>query len=255
MIAGPGTSPFYGTFIEAWPTGLARLSFSHEVVELSPADRRALVSRVPAIRSLLGLNGRLPYSNELPRVLAEALARLPAGAFMRLGACSFVTPHRGPAAVRSAAEAVQLLVDPGERAARMVHRCVVSGHPVALYLRRWHEIPPSGEFRLFIRDGVFVGASQYHHTVVFPGLSESVSAAQAEIGRFVGELVPQLPMPSVVADVWIDASRGALRTTLIEINPYMRVTGSALFDWDREDDFDGSLRFLDSERRVVRLQL
>ena len=159
--------------------------------------------------------------------LAQAASAWPEGMFLRLGGRSFVTPERPAAAVRNAAQALQVLASPGDRAARMAHRCQLAGRPVWLFARQWRSMPPEQEFRLVIRQRRLVAASQLHPGLVATGLLSEADLLARRLALFCQQLAPALHLADVVADVWLPRSAHP-SAELVELNPLMRATGRAL---------------------------
>lgn len=128
-------------------------------------------------------------------------------------------------------------------------------HMPWVWFREYCTWKPWQEFRCFMRDGEFVGASQYHGVdpkvdgpVVYPALCERAAEYQAAIIAFFHEkFKPAIEghMKSVVFDVVVDLD--ALRVSLIEINAPSLGTFPGLFNWRAnggQGDFDGELRWL-----------
>ena len=233
---------FYGTFIEHWPPEVAALSFPTRLHTLSEEDVTALLTQHAETRALLGYERRARFSEALLRWVEEAIAHFPGGAFVRLGACSFVTPERGPRAVRNGEQAVKLLMHPGERAASLAYRCYRAAQPVALCVREWRDIAPSSEFRIFIRNREVVGASQYHWRRAFPELEGSAAETAGVVRRAASSVAAASHLESVVADIYLTGTDAEASWVLIELNPYSTASGPCLFSW--EEGFDGTFRYL-----------
>jgi hypothetical protein len=198
---------------------------------------------------------RREFSEALGRWLGHALSRFPGGVFLRLGGRSFVHATRGPRPIRTVEEAFALLKDPGERVVRMAWRCRLSGKPLWLFARQWREIAPSEEFRLFIRGRRLIGVSQYHHRLVFAELSSRREELSGTIGGFAERLLPRIHLDDVVADIVVRLRDPEPHVFLLELNPFMPVTGGALFAACSDDALDGTFRFRMEDGRIGSLPL
>lgn len=197
----------------------------HRGHALAYTDAALIASRENAV----GPANPRGFSPALANWLAQALALLPAGAFLRLGGRSFVTPERPPRPVHTVEMALELLAAPGERAALMAKRCLLSGRPVWLFAREWRHMHADEEFRLVMRQRTLVAASQFHHRLPFPQAQARAPEAAERITRLSHRIGAALHLPDVVADVWIPRDE-AQRDELIELNPLMLATGHALLE-------------------------
>lgn len=127
-----------------------------------------------------------------------------------------------------------------------------SHHLPWLWFREHRTWRPEQEFRCFMREREFAGASQYHGVdprtpggqVVYPWIVENASAIESAIKTFFNEqFLPATEgyLRGGVFDVAVDLD--LRNVTLIEINPALFSTFPGLFDWKR-NDFDGELRWL-----------
>ena len=225
MAPDTRSGPFFGTFIEHWPTGLCALSMPHRGHALAHTDAELIASRENAV----GPADPRGFSPALASWLAEALAQLPGEAFLRLGGRSFVTEGRTPKPVRTVEQALALLAAPGERAARMARRCLLSGRQVWLFVREWRPMQADEEFRLVMRQRTLIAASQLHHRLPFPHAQQRAPETAERITKLSHQIGAALHLPDVVADVWIPRDK-AHKDELIELNPLMAATGRALLE-------------------------
>lgn len=254
MAADPNAiaaGPFYGTFLEHWPDAVTALSIPHIGVVLEDVDARALMAA--------GGHGRAEdardLSDALLRWVARALTRFPEGVFLRLGGRSFVHEGRAPARIRSIEDALLLLRDPGYRASRMAWRCLLAGRPVWLFARAWIDLAPAEEIRLFFVDRALAGASQYHHQRILPELERDARDVARAVSAFAAELAAHLHLPDVVADVAISPRARGRPARLIELNPFMPITGGGLFDTCDRGAFDGTFRVRSADGSIARIAL
>lgn len=99
-----------------------------------------------------------------------------------------------------------------------------------LILREWFDINPALEFRVFVRNGMIVGASQrdLNYYDYLEALSDTFKDL---IDEFVEDVVlPKFPDTSFVLDIYIP--RPFNKVYLIDINPFARKTDSLMFSWN-----------------------
>lgn len=110
-----------------------------------------------------------------------------------------------------------------------------------LVLRKWKEINPSLEFRVFVRNGVIVGKSQrdLNYYDFLKNLIEEEKINDV-INDFVNtEVIPKFQNRSFIIDIYVPRPYKKIR--IIDINPFTRVTDSILYTWpelinDQEDN-------------------
>ncbi|CAN3373423.1 hypothetical protein DIURU_000354 [Diutina rugosa] len=111
-----------------------------------------------------------------------------------------------------------------------------------LILRRWVDINPSHEFRVFIRDGTIIGASQrdLNH---YPHLVENREKHKQTITNFVPNIVNKLGMKSFVLDLYIPETGEPM---VIDVNPFSRKSSPLLYTWhELIEGGDHDLRVVD----------
>lgn len=242
--------PFFGTFNEHWPASLCALSMPHRGHALAPADAQRIASREDAV----GPADPQGFSPALARWLAKALPQFPGGAFLRLGGRSFVTAERPPQPVGTVEQALGLLAAPGERAARMAKRCLLSGRQVWLFVREWRSMQADEEFRLVMRQRTLVAASQLHHRLPFPHAQQRAPETVERITRLSLQIGAALHLPDVVADVWLPRNKDR-RDELIELNPLMAATGRALLENEITGQHAGALHLLKQDGTTFKFPL
>jgi hypothetical protein len=113
-------------------------------------------------------------------------------------------------------------------------------------LRKWANLNPAMEFRLFVSGGCLVGISQRDVTTCYSFLADDDSlGAQSEKMRlfdlmldwFCGEddvtigkewLTPAIGLPAYIADIYIDKRD---RIFLVDVNVFGYPSDPLLFDW------------------------
>lgn len=109
-----------------------------------------------------------------------------------------------------------------------------------LVLRKWREINPALEFRVFVRNKQIVGKSQ-RDLNFYDYLAKLIDENDVnhKINQFISEtVIPKFDNNSFVVDVYIP--RPFSKVYIIDINPFIRVTDSILYTWtellnDKED--------------------
>jgi hypothetical protein len=229
---------FFRTFLHHWPPAVAALSMPTRHRVLGEDDVRALLSHCPETRALIGYRSRLSFSESLLAWIEETVAGFSAGAFARLGGCSFTTSERDPRKISKGEQVERLLTHPGVRAASLAYMSLRAKQAVTLCIREWREIAPWSEFRIFIRRREVVGISQYHWRRIFPEIEENLEAAIDAASKAALAISAVAHLDDVVADIYLTALNGQASWVLIEFNPYP-VSGRCLFD----AGFDLSFRY------------
>lgn len=118
------------------------------------------------------------------------------------------------------------------------------GEPEQVVLRPWDErMRMRNEWRVFVRGGRVVAISQYDHYGYYgPRSADECAAIEAAIVRAVEPLVRVVGVPSLVCDFHVTATE----CILVELSPFRRCTGPALFSWDELDTLP------DGQRAVLR---
>lgn len=126
------------------------------------------------------------------------------------------------------------------------------------WFRAFQAWKPWQEFRCFMRDRQFMGATQYYgiekrtdgayvNIKAYQDLVERGDAYEAAIKRFFGErFLPATEgwCQGCVFDVAVDLDAG--NVTLIEINPAFPSTFPGFMDWRDPSSFDGTLKWADA---------
>jgi len=117
-----------------------------------------------------------------------------------------------------------------------------------LVLKRWEDINPALEFRVFVKDGRILGISQrdLNHYEFLKDLEPELNE---RINKFVyDEAIPKLNMSKFILDVYIP--RPFDKVYVIDVNPFLRKSDSLLFTWNElltqtpKDDKDHQFRLI-----------
>jgi D123 len=232
------------TFPEHYPDGLRDLMMPMVSIKLSAEDAVVLGGFNMAFRAAMTGGGSDSYfSDGFLDTLDAAMAQFPEGVMPRLGYCSWKAGSVDNIPAIGTRGVLQVMSRDDPRIGRAMIAHVVMNEPAVLHLRPWIKIPEWAEFRMFIRGGRVVGASQYLHRAVFPAITHNEAAILAALQQFSTVLLPALHLDDVVADVFVTPQGTGFRTTLIELNPFQPETDACLFSWARGGNFDGSFRF------------
>ncbi len=236
-----------GTFIENWNSELLSLSIETRSIELNTSDVWVLGSFTPLFRDMTGYSSGNYFSERFLRNIDDALEKHPLVA-PRIGFCSWKSLRIPILASYQSRGVLYTICSENERVARAIAAHLSSETALFLHLRKWHDIPPWSEFRVFIRDRRVIGISQYHHQSGFPEISASERAIKASLSDFFRDLIDALHMDTVVADVFVERQEdGRFKTTLIELNPFIQRTDPCLYTWKNGGDFDGGFRYREAQ--------
>ena len=136
---------------------------------------------------------------------------------------------------------------------RLAEARAIPPHLTHLWFRIFDPFERHAEFRCFMKDRQFLGASQYHQIISdpqgryfradpFPELVEYGPEYEKLIIDWFPKFAEASGMQDAVFDVVVDRKRGT--TTLLEINPFDRTTFPGLMDWDNPSTFDGEVKWV-----------
>ena len=98
-----------------------------------------------------------------------------------------------------------------------------------LVLRKWANLNPGMEFRLFVMDGLLVGACQRDCTAFYEYLVLDQEQLEERLCCFFEDsLQDKLPLRSCAVDVYVDRRS---RVYVVDVNPFGEPTGALLFEW------------------------
>lgn len=127
-------------------------------------------------------------------------------------------------AVSSAKSIWKILCDSGK-----VKKEAALGNVTNICIRPFRRMDVAREFRLFIKDGKFVGMSQYHLVRHFRRLVERKEEYMRLGSSFVEKIRPFLPDKDITADIYITHTR---RVILVDLNPWGEMTDGKMLKWD-----------------------
>lgn len=270
------------TFMENWPGDLHSLSIpsysrkltrdealvlGHDIVEWGEGfDVSNLsASQVQAIRTDL-----IQWMDAKVKTLN--------GAFVRLGSrspkdalywgCKQGDDPSGK--VMDGEKAYWRLTACSERVSDDLHMQIVMNYEPHIFLRQWVDLPEWTEFRCFQRDQQLIGISQYYYRGVYPEIANDASGLKWAIEQFHANCFSVVTrdyphLKDVVFDVFIkrqmrdatnpsvsrssdwrpdaEGKRFRYEVKLLEINPLFNLTDPCLFDWNKPEEFTGTLKY------------
>ncbi len=231
------------TFPEHYPDAVRDLMLPMVSIKMSAHDAHVLGGFSMAFRAAMDGRAEGYFSPGFLDTLETVMAQFPEGVMPRIGYCSWKAGSISNAPALGARGVLQIMSRDDPRIGQACIAHVVMAEPVVLHLRPWVTIPDWAEFRMFIRDGRVVGASQYLHRETFPAITYNESPILTALQSFSEVLLAGLHLPSVVADVFVEPQGKGFRATLIELNPFGPETDACLFTFANGGDFDGSFRF------------
>jgi hypothetical protein len=234
------------TYLENWPSELRRLSIAQTGFEL---DARTL----GAILSAMDESSGKPDPEALHELAAKIdslLPQFPKGVFVRLGSRSpkdaYLSFDDDGFKVRSGAKAVVLLCD-SMRVFDDLSLAQAADYTPWLFLREWKDIPDWTEFRCFMKDRKLIGISQYYHRSAYEELKGTTLIDWGIRMFFETCFKPASHLDDVVFDVFVNIKKDrtanqSIEVKLLEINPFGCMTDPCIFDWQKPEEFDGSLK-------------
>jgi hypothetical protein len=107
------------------------------------------------------------------------------------------------------------------------------GEPEQIVLREWEpELTTEYEFRAFVYNNKMTAISQYDHYTAYPTLQDEKEDIKKAILASWKELHSSVGECTYVADFAYLASSKTAK--LVELSPFLDVTGPALFNWERD---------------------
>jgi D123 len=231
------------TFPEHYPGAVRDLMLPMVSIKLSEHDAQVLGGFSMAFRAAMEGSADGYFSTGFLDTLDTVMAQFPEGVMPRIGYCSWKAGSVSNAPAMGAKGVLQIMSRDDPRVGQAMVAHVVMAEPVMLHVRPWVKIHDWAEFRMFIKGGRVIGASQYMHRETYPAISQNEPAILAALQALAEVLLPALHLDEVVADVFVEPQGKGFRATLIELNPFVAATDPCLFNWANGGDFDGSFRF------------
>ena len=203
-----------------WYEALAEHTFATQFVALEPEETAALAAGAEegdAVESAIA---------KLNLVLNE----IRGNSFVSVDRCAPTDTERYElkrGAVYSARSAWVFLA----RSAK-VRESAARGEVSCICARPFRRMSVPREFRIFIKDGKPVAASQYHLVRHFRRLEGVKQQYWELLEQFALKIAPLMPLTDVVADVYVT---GAKEVLLIDLNPFGDPTDPLMLDdWSRD---------------------
>ncbi|MEJ6404354.1 hypothetical protein [Yoonia sp. 2307UL14-13] len=236
------------TFPENWPDALKELSIPGVEVALTSEDVTVLGHFNAFYMKHHVYSGQSTLSEEAQEAIHAALDKYPDGVMPRLGLCSWKASTLVHEPARNFGDVMRTITQDDRRIGRALSACAVADEGAVLHLRKWVDIPPWSEFRIFVKAGKIQGISQYFYKERFVEITDNIVRINAALYEFAQSHIAKLPLDTVIADVFVGAEPTRDLTgsdvVLIELNPFGEGTDPCLFSWRDPEGFDGRLRYL-----------
>jgi hypothetical protein len=243
-------SELWATAMGAWSDDFADLMLPFDRLALSRADVVFMGNGTPGFSYSVTDPCPDEFSQMLKSDLGRAMSRYPMGAHLRLDLCSFRTGAATPRVVGMNG-ALWLMRQANSRVSGVIRRGVQDGQALSLFIFPWLPIPQWAEFRVFVRQGKMVGATQLHADQVFAQIAQHEAAIKAALDVFVAAALPRLKQPDVVLDVLAEpVPQAGFRIRLVEMALMGPRTDFGLFGLEPPEAMDGSFRFRRAEVTV-----
>ena len=250
------------TFVDAWPQPWRALAPESEMVDLSFVEMNALGWQIAGFRHWF-LPAPATMLLDLAYRLDAAIERQGRASFVRLTSRSpkdSLYAQRRGLRVYDGAQALAMITEGSKRCAADLRMALDCQSALAMVVRKWIDFPPYAEFRCFMVDRKWVGASQMGG-IEIDGVPWTREQAQAVVGALQASM-KQVTATSHIVDAAVDlaclpfANGRAVswRATLLDVNPLTEVTDLGLFA--PTGKFDLTVRFrrlVDEGRRSIPL--
>ncbi|MCX7110051.1 MAG: hypothetical protein NTX45_07970 [Proteobacteria bacterium] len=249
--------------VDAWPKAWRDLAPASEIIPLNREEMNALGSQIIGFGDWFKPSPATPLLH-LARRLDAAIARLGRSCFVRLTTRSpkdsLVALRKGMK-VADGTKALALFVEGSQRCAADLRMALDCGCELGLVVRQWVEFPPWAEFRCFMQDRRWTGASQSHcateekfapiadHSSAIIGtlhqaMRQIIAASTVADAAFDLVFQPQLGLSPTARPKTVEISRhsgmdrrnpdcmdacNARPALLLDANPLSDVTDTALF--------------------------
>lgn len=240
------------SYIENWPAALHSLSIASVDVPLTVGEANLLGANMIDFGECFDLPpGTKRDISHIRQRVADAVAGMPNGAFVRLGSRSPKDSwdgHRNGFKTTPGMDPLRLMLDASERIYEDLTLAIQHGYAPHIWVRQWIDIPRWAEFRCMMRGRKLVGVSQYNYLQgeSFPEIVGNHGTIQWVIEQFFPAFREASHLDDVVFDVYLKRwtrrdNYSEWECKLLEINPFFCMTDPCLFAWNKE--FDGGLRF------------
>lgn len=219
-----------------WYPKLNQVSFPAVFLTLSGIELAAMKNKetdTPVVQNLL------------PR-LECCMKSFPGNRFVSVDSVSPTDTERFEkkrGAVHSAQSAWKYLLE-SEKVTSALER----GEVTSLCIRPFRNMEHAREFRLFIREGVLAGMSQYHLIRHFRRLPGRIEKYLLQAQKFVEKIREDLPAETLCADIYFKSSGDIL---LVDLNPWGGSTDPLMYHtWDRDWNGEPSCLIVPEPRSV-----
>jgi hypothetical protein len=232
------------TFMENWPKGFSQLSVPSFNLVLDLEEAKALAKRYdpPSFEDV-----DPKETGKILKKIEDAgdvfCRRFKEGVFTKLGSRSPKDCWKDIKPQMTGRECVQALLNSCERIFDDLCEAVRYEYFPNVWFRKWIDINRKFEFRCFMKDRQWLGASQYYYNDYFEELLPLKNEILQKLLKFFNEkFLPISHLDDVVFDVFLTNDE----VKLIEINPFCNLTDPCLYF---EKELKGDLLLVESFNR------
>jgi hypothetical protein len=241
------------TFVDAWPKAWRDLAPGYEIVPIDRIEMNALGSQIMGFRHWFMPTSTQPLIN-LARRLDAIIAKQNRACFVRLSSRSpkdSLYALRNGLCIRDGAQALAIILEGSERCAADLRMALDDEHPLAIIVRNWIDFPPWAEFRCFMMERRWVGASQAKHLeqIAFPLIADIKSDILGALDASMAKIAAASPIDDAAFDLVFHDLQKSNNAILLDANPLIASTDTALFS--SIADLDSTFRFRNSKDNSI----
>lgn len=219
-----------------WYPKLSHVSFPTLFLVLTGDELQAMRNKETDSRIVQGLLSRLEY----------CMQSFPGNRFVSVDTVSPTDTERFEnkrGAVHSAESAWKYLLQ-SEKVSAALER----GEVTSLCVRPFRNMQMAREFRLFVKDGILVGMSQYYLVRHFRRLAGRVEKYWEDAQKFVEQIRNDLPSQTLCVDIYFKSSG---EIWIVDLNQWGGTTDPLMYNtWDRNWEEDQCCMIVPPPRSV-----
>jgi hypothetical protein len=241
------------TFIDAWPEAWRDLAPGYDIVPVDRIEMNALGAQIMGFRHWFTPASTQPLIH-LAHRLDAVIAKQNRACFIRLSSRSpkdSLYALRNGLCIRDGAQALAIILEGSERCAADLRMALDYHHPMAIIVRNWIDFPPWTEFRCFMVERRWVGASQAKHLeqIAFPLIVDCKSDILGALDASMTKITAASPIDDAAFDLVFHDLQKSNHAILLDANPLIASTDTALFS--SIADLDSTFRFRDSADKPI----
>jgi hypothetical protein len=233
------------TFVNVWSKAWNELSPDYEIVPLNSIECNALGLQIMGFRHWFTPASVQPLV-DLAYRLDAVITRQNRSSFIRLSSRSpkdSLYAMRKGMCIHNGGQALAVIIEGSERCAADLRMALDNGYQMAIIVRKWIDFPVWAEYRCFMVNRCWVGASQAKHLeeIVFPLIPEHLSDILCALNETMKKIIAASPIDNAAFDLVFYPLQKSNCAILLDVNPLFTVTDTALFS--SVNDFDFTFRF------------